>query len=41
MARAIPGAQYRVLHGVGHLANLERPALFQASLRELLDTLPS
>jgi pimeloyl-ACP methyl ester carboxylesterase len=41
MAQAIPGAKYRMLAGVGHLANLERPALFDAVLREFVDGLPS
>jgi 3-oxoadipate enol-lactonase len=41
MAQAIPGAQYRMLAGVGHLSNLERPALFDAAVREFLDGLPS
>jgi pimeloyl-ACP methyl ester carboxylesterase len=41
MARAIPGASYRVLAGVGHLANLERPAAFDAVLEEFLAGLPS
>ncbi|MET0153650.1 MAG: alpha/beta fold hydrolase [Candidatus Binatia bacterium] len=40
MARAIPGAAYRVLPGVGHLANLERPAAFDAALEEFLTGLP-
>jgi len=29
-----------MLAGVGHLANLERPALFDAALGEFLDRLP-
>jgi 3-oxoadipate enol-lactonase len=41
MARAIPGAKYEMLAGVGHLANLERPELFDAAVREFLDGLPS
>jgi len=41
LARAIPDAEYRLLPGVGHLANLERPALFDGALREFLHTLPS
>ena len=40
MARAIPGAQYRLMPGVGHLANLERPDLFDRALDDFLDTLP-
>jgi 3-oxoadipate enol-lactonase len=39
MARAIPTATYRMLPGVGHLANLERPALFEGVLQNFLDTL--
>ncbi len=39
MAKTIPGATYRMIPGAGHLANLERPALFRAALREFLDTL--
>jgi 3-oxoadipate enol-lactonase len=41
MAQAIPGADYRMLPGVGHLANLERPAVFDAVLGEFIDGLPS
>jgi 3-oxoadipate enol-lactonase len=41
MARAIPGASYRVLAGAGHLANLERPAAFDAALEGFLASLPS
>jgi pimeloyl-ACP methyl ester carboxylesterase len=41
MARAIPGASYRVLARVGHLANLERPAAFDAVLDEFIAGLPS
>ena len=39
MAQAIPTATYRMLAGVGHLANLEQPALFEAALGDFLDTL--
>jgi 3-oxoadipate enol-lactonase len=41
MAQAIPKAAYRVLPGAGHLANLERPAAFDAALQEFLAGLPS
>jgi 3-oxoadipate enol-lactonase len=41
MAQAIPEASYRVLPGVGHLANLERPAVFDAALEGFLAGLPS
>jgi 3-oxoadipate enol-lactonase len=41
MAREIPGANYRVLPGVGHLANLEQPTLFDATLGAFLDALPA
>jgi 3-oxoadipate enol-lactonase len=41
MAREIAGATYRVLPGVGHLANLERPALFDAALVSFLESLPT
>ncbi len=37
MASRIPRACYAVLEGVGHLANLEAPARFNAALREFLD----
>ena len=36
MAARIPGAQYRCLAGVGHLANLEQPERFNAALLEFL-----
>ncbi len=41
MAEAIPGASYRLLPGVGHLANLERPEVFDAALRDFLGPLPA
>jgi pimeloyl-ACP methyl ester carboxylesterase len=41
MAQAIPKASCRVLPGVGHLANLERPAVFDAALEGFLAGLPS
>ena len=39
MAARIPGAVYRCLPGLGHLANLERPADFNAALDDFLTTL--
>jgi 3-oxoadipate enol-lactonase len=36
MASYIPGARYTELAGVGHLANLERPAAFNAALNDFL-----
>lgn len=36
MAQAIPGAEYRCLPGVGHLANMEAPAPFHAALLDFL-----
>jgi pimeloyl-ACP methyl ester carboxylesterase len=36
MARAIPGARYVCLPGVGHLANLEAPQAFDAAIRKFL-----
>ncbi len=41
MAARIPGAAYRCLAGVGHLANLEAPAAFNAAIDEFLATLPT
>lgn len=40
MARQIPGARCVVLDGVGHLANLERPAEFNAAVLGFLRGLP-
>jgi 3-oxoadipate enol-lactonase len=37
MAAKIPGASFVCLAGLGHLANLERPAAFDAALRDFLD----
>ena len=37
MAAKIPGAQYVCLPGVGHLANMERPALFDAEVLAFLN----
>ncbi len=36
MASRIPGAEYQCLAGVGHLANMEAPALFNRALIEFL-----
>jgi pimeloyl-ACP methyl ester carboxylesterase len=36
MAQAIPGAEYRCLAGVGHLANMEAPAPFHVALLDFL-----
>ncbi len=36
MAGRIPGARFVVLEGVGHLASLERPALFNAAVHDFL-----
>ena len=33
MSAAIPGARFVALDGIGHLANLEAPAPFEAALR--------
>ena len=38
MASYIPSAKYVELEGVGHLANLERPAAFNAALDHFLRT---
>jgi 3-oxoadipate enol-lactonase len=40
MARKIPHARYVCLSGVGHFANLEAPAAFDAALFEFLARLP-
>lgn len=40
MAAKIPGARYKMLDGVGHLAHLEAPARFNAVLAEFLAGLP-
>lgn len=39
MAERIPGARYACLAGAGHIANLEQPAAFNASVRTFLDEL--
>lgn len=36
MADAIPGSEFRVIEGAGHLSNLEAPEAFNALLREFL-----
>ena len=36
MARQIPSAQYEVISGVGHLANLENPPAFNRVIRDFL-----
>jgi pimeloyl-ACP methyl ester carboxylesterase len=39
MARAIPGAKFRVVHGAGHLAPLEQPLAVRGAIRGFLQTL--
>lgn len=39
MAEKIPGARYVCIEGAGHLANLERPAAFNAALGDFLGSL--
>ena len=41
MAGKIPGAQYVCLPGLGHLPNLERPAVFDAAVIAFLNALPA
>jgi pimeloyl-ACP methyl ester carboxylesterase len=36
MAQRIPGAEYALLAGCGHLANLERPRAFDAAVLDWL-----
>ncbi len=36
MAEAIPGGRYALVHGAGHLSNLERPTEFNRHLAEFL-----
>ena len=36
MADAIPGSEFRMIEGAGHLSNLEAPEAFNALLREFL-----
>ena len=40
MAARIPGAQYVLLEGAGHLAHLEQPGAFNAALGQFLQGLP-
>lgn len=39
MAAKIPGARYHCMPGVGHLANVERPDLFNAAIDDFLESL--
>ena len=39
MAKKVPGAQFQVLAGVGHLAHLERPDRFNDVIGEFLATI--
>lgn len=39
IAHSIPGARFRLLHGVSHFAPLQRPAQFNAAVLEFLSTL--
>ena len=41
MAAKIPGAAFRVLPGVGHLANLEAPGSFNAAVEDFVAGLGS
>lgn len=36
MHAAIPGSELTVLPGVGHMSNLEAPAVFNAAVRDFL-----
>jgi 3-oxoadipate enol-lactonase len=36
MQRELPGSQYVVLPGAGHISNMDRPAMFTKALREFL-----
>ena len=36
LAEGIPGARFEIIHGTGHLSNQERPATYNALLREFL-----
>jgi 3-oxoadipate enol-lactonase len=40
LARRIPGAEYRVIAGAGHMANMEQPAAVNELLAGFLDRLP-
>lgn len=37
LARRIPGAQYHVIVDVGHMVNMERPAVVNELMAEFLD----
>jgi pimeloyl-ACP methyl ester carboxylesterase len=39
MHEAISGSRMEVLHGAGHLSNVERPAAFNTVVSEFLGTL--
>lgn len=39
IAEAIPGSQFQVISGAGHIPPAEQPELFAATLRQFLDTL--
>jgi 3-oxoadipate enol-lactonase len=41
LARRIPGAQYHVIAGAGHMVNLEQPAAVNDLLTRFLAGLPS
>ncbi len=41
LARRIPGAQYRVVAGAGHMINMEQPAVVNELLAQFIDQLPS
>lgn len=38
LARSIPGARFKIVSDAGHLANLDNPATFTASVAEFLDS---
>jgi pimeloyl-ACP methyl ester carboxylesterase len=40
LARTIPGATFVLLQGVSHFAPLQRPAVFNAAVKEFLEALP-
>ena len=40
LARRIPGAQYRIVTGAGHMINMEQPAAVNELLTRFLDQLP-
>jgi pimeloyl-ACP methyl ester carboxylesterase len=40
LARRIPGAQYRIVTGAGHMINMEQPAAVNELLARFLDQLP-